>query len=82
MVLRKLICDASQIAALTYYVNGLSAVLGQWHTAGVSQYSSIYNSGTTSSTNICFRMITSRKRKLVTYINFSEDTTEAAPNEY
>ena len=62
---------------LVHYLDGLTAVLGQWRTTSLSQYSSIYNSNWPNITHIYFKMSKFRDRQIVTDVAFSEDSTRA-----
>jgi hypothetical protein len=67
------------IGILIHYVNGQSAVLGQWRTGGMACHSCIYNSDSISPTHIYFRVTTFGHHKIVTDISFSDDKSKIVP---
>ena len=63
---------------LIHYMNGLSAVLGQWHTSRDSRRSCVYDTSGPSVDNICFRIAKHQHHQIVIDVSFSDGTKEVS----
>jgi hypothetical protein len=61
---------------LIYYLDGHSAVLGQWQSSPFSRCSCIYNSSRPSITKIYFKLSKFQSHQVVADVSFSPDTNE------
>jgi hypothetical protein len=64
---------------LIYYADGLTRVLGQWHTSYASEHSCIFNGSEPDITKVYFKMSKSGHHQIVTDVTFSRDISTTTP---